>query len=154
MNRDTILLFQEPERYFFPHMKGIAYAPFRIRNQKLRYWLYLAAKRFPFYAHRFFLADGNTCLRMHNWSFSLTLVMFLASNAISGVKTRTAASACFTGTSSPKTAVTCGHFPILTASIPRTEKTAKNTGCTIIISFITAESPLSGKTNAQTICIF
>lgn len=48
MNRDTILLFQEPERYFFPHMKGIAYAPFRIRNQKLRYWLYLAAKRFPF----------------------------------------------------------------------------------------------------------
>lgn len=45
---DTILLFQEPERYFFPQMKGIVYAPLRIRNVRLRFWLYLTVYRFPF----------------------------------------------------------------------------------------------------------
>ena len=45
---DTILLFQEPERYFFPEL-GCVYAPFAIRNMKLRYWLYLLARRIPLF---------------------------------------------------------------------------------------------------------
>lgn len=48
MKHDTILLFQEPERYFFPQMHGIVYAPLRIRNVRLRFWLYLIVYRFPF----------------------------------------------------------------------------------------------------------
>ena len=48
LKQDTILLFQEPERYFFPQMKGIVYAPFGVANKRLRFWLYLLVCRFPF----------------------------------------------------------------------------------------------------------
>lgn len=37
---DTILIFQKPELYFFPHYKELVFAPFRIPERSLRYLLY------------------------------------------------------------------------------------------------------------------
>lgn len=45
---DTILLFQEPERYFFSELDCV-YSPFRIHNMRLRFWLYLLALRIPLF---------------------------------------------------------------------------------------------------------
>ena len=45
---ETILLFQEPERYFFPELDFV-YSPFGIRNMRLRLWLYLLARRIPLF---------------------------------------------------------------------------------------------------------
>ncbi len=38
--RDTILIFQKPDLYFFPHYKDIVFSPFRIPERSLRYLIY------------------------------------------------------------------------------------------------------------------
>lgn len=37
---DTIIIFQKPELYFFPHYQDIVFAPFSMREKSLRYYLY------------------------------------------------------------------------------------------------------------------
>lgn len=37
---DTIFIFQKPELYFFPHYKGLFFAPFKIPEKSLRYLIY------------------------------------------------------------------------------------------------------------------
>ena len=40
MVEDTILIFQKPELYFFPHLKGTVFSPFGIPEKSLRYLIY------------------------------------------------------------------------------------------------------------------
>ncbi len=37
---DTILIFQKPELYFFPHLKGIVFSPFGVPERSFRYLVY------------------------------------------------------------------------------------------------------------------
>ncbi len=52
-NNDTILIFQEPNLYFFPHYKNITFKPYDISEKSLSYLLYRALSicRIPFYQH-------------------------------------------------------------------------------------------------------
>jgi len=38
--KDTILIFQKPELYFFPHLNGIVFSPFGIPEKSFRYLIY------------------------------------------------------------------------------------------------------------------
>lgn len=40
MNKDTILIFQKPNLYFFPHFKDIVFSPFCIPERSFRYLIY------------------------------------------------------------------------------------------------------------------
>ena len=40
MVRDTILIFQKPELYFFPHFREIVFSPFGIPEKSIRYLVY------------------------------------------------------------------------------------------------------------------
>lgn len=40
MSRDTILIYQKPELYFFPHFKDIVFSPFGIPERSFRYLIY------------------------------------------------------------------------------------------------------------------
>lgn len=40
MKKDTILIFQQPELYFFPHFEDIVFSPFGIPEKSLRYLIY------------------------------------------------------------------------------------------------------------------
>lgn len=40
MNKDTILIFQKPNLYFFPHFKDIVFSPFCIPEKSFRYLIY------------------------------------------------------------------------------------------------------------------
>lgn len=42
MKKDTILIFQQPELYFFPHFKDIVFSPFGIPEKGFRYLIYKA----------------------------------------------------------------------------------------------------------------
>lgn len=42
MKKDTILIFQRPELYFFPYLKDIVFPPFGIPEKSLRYLIYKA----------------------------------------------------------------------------------------------------------------
>lgn len=39
-SKDTVIIFQKPELYFFPHYRDIIFAPFPMREKSLRYYLY------------------------------------------------------------------------------------------------------------------
>lgn len=39
-NKDTILIFQKPELYFFPHYRDIIFSPFNIPEKSFRYLIY------------------------------------------------------------------------------------------------------------------
>lgn len=39
-NKDTILIFQKPELYFFPHFQDIVFSPFGIPEKSIRYLIY------------------------------------------------------------------------------------------------------------------
>lgn len=40
MKKDTIIIFQKPELYFFPHFKDIVFSPFGIPERSFRYLVY------------------------------------------------------------------------------------------------------------------
>lgn len=40
MSKDTIIIFQKPELYFFPHFKEIVFSPFGIPERSFRYLIY------------------------------------------------------------------------------------------------------------------
>lgn len=40
MSEDTIIIFQKPELYFFPHFKDIVFSPFGIPERSFRYLIY------------------------------------------------------------------------------------------------------------------
>lgn len=42
MKKDTIIIFQKPGLYFFPHYKDIVFSPFRIPERSFRYLIYKA----------------------------------------------------------------------------------------------------------------
>ena len=42
MPQDTIIIFQKPELYFFPHFKDIVFSPFGIPERSFRYLIYKA----------------------------------------------------------------------------------------------------------------
>ncbi len=52
-NKDTILIFQEPNLYFFPHYKDITFKPYDIPEKSLSYVIYrfLSILHIPLYHH-------------------------------------------------------------------------------------------------------
>ena len=42
MSKDTIIIFQKPELYFFPHFRDIVFSPFGIPERSFRYLIYKA----------------------------------------------------------------------------------------------------------------
>ena len=42
MKKDTILIFQQPELYFFPNLKDIVFPPFGVPQKSFRYLVYKA----------------------------------------------------------------------------------------------------------------
>lgn len=51
MEKDTVLIFQRPEMYFFPYFSDIVFPPFRVPEKSLRYMVYKALfiLRIPLY---------------------------------------------------------------------------------------------------------